>query len=201
MDEHVVYSAIAVLIAMARQAFLNQTRFPRLWKAFQTVAGFLHDKRALCLLKYQGQPAVLEVGCSVGTIASVFARSGSRLHRSRYRQLVVVEPVLPEPGDPAFFRLFLRLEQGRFVRATQVLEGLLGDVPRLTLVTSETHVVGASPWSVPRCARFGVYVLQRSLGAEEPIRYRVLKIVGMAQADALAAPTRCAPRCDWQVAS
>jgi len=219
---------------MALQAFLNQTRFPRLWKAFQNVAGGLHDKRALCLLKYQGQPSVLEVGCSVGTIASVFARdpevaytgldidppvirraqeafrttpnctfvcqdirefskSGRRFGFVLFAgichhvepgelralleagaslltddgQLVVVDPVLPGPGDPAFFRLFLRLEQGRFVRATQALEGLLSDVPRLTLVTSETHVVGASPWSVPRCARFGVYVLQRSLGAEE----------------------------------
>ena len=76
-------------------------------------------------------------------------------------QLVVVEPVLPDPDDPAFFHLFLRLEQGSFVRASEALQSLLRDVPQLTIVSAETHVVGASPWSLPKCARFGVYVLQR----------------------------------------
>ena len=210
------------------QGFLNQSRFPRLWKAFQYVAGGLHDKRALCLLKYQGQRSVLEVGCSVGTIASVFARDPQvdytgldidmaviRYAQAAFQstpnctfvcedirdfakcgrrfgyllfagichhvepgelralltaaaslladdgQLVVVDPVLPERDDPAFFHLFLRLEQGSFVRGSEALETLLRDVPELTLVSSETHVVGASAWSVPKCARFGVYVLQR----------------------------------------
>ena len=213
------------------QGFLNQSRFPRLWKAFQNIAGGLHDKRALCLLKYRGQPTVLEVGGSVGTIASVFARdpqvdytgldidaAAIRFARTAFDsqpncafvcqdirefakcgrrfgyvlfagichhveptelrsllqagaslladdgQLVVVDPVLPAPDDPAFFHLFLRLEQGSFVRASEALQTLLRDVPGLTLASSETHVVGASAWSRPKCARFGVYVLQRRVG-------------------------------------
>jgi SAM-dependent methyltransferase len=207
--------------------FLTQSRFPRLWKAFQHIAGGLHDKRALCLLKYRGQRTVLEVGCSVGTIARVFAcdpqvdytgldidlaavRFAQEAFKSKRNctfvcqdlrefakggrrfgfvlfagichhvepgeltallqagasvladdgQLVVIDPVLPEPGDPAFFHLFLRLEQGSFVRANDALQALFRDVPELTLVSSETHVVGASPWSLPKCARFGVYALQ-----------------------------------------
>jgi len=106
------------------QGFLNQSRFPRLWKAFHYVAGGLHDKRALCLLKLR---ALLTAG------ASLLADDG---------QLVVVDPVSPERDDPAFFHLFLRLEQGSFVRASEALDTLLRDVPELTLVSSETHVVG-----------------------------------------------------------
>lgn len=217
---------------MTLQRFLNQSRFPRLWKAFQNIAGGLHDKRALCLLKYRGQRTVLEVGCSVGTIASVFARdpdvdytgldidmAAIRFAQDAFKskpncrfvcqdirefavcgrdfgyvifagichhveptelrallqagaslltdggQLVVVDPVLPEPDDPAFFHLFLRLEQGSFVRANEALQALLRDIPELTLVSSETHVVGASPWSIPKCARFGVYTLRRDVGS------------------------------------
>jgi 2-polyprenyl-3-methyl-5-hydroxy-6-metoxy-1,4-benzoquinol methylase len=213
---------------MALRSILNQTRFPRLWQAFQSVCGGLHDKRALCLLKYQGQPTVLEVGCSVGTIARVFAcdpnvaYTGLDIdpHVIHYAQkalhatpnvsfvcqdvrefstcgrrfgyvlfagvchhvetgelqsmleagaslladdglLVVVDPVLPEAGDPSFFGWFLWLEQGSFVRTSQTLQQLLVGVPGLALVSSDTHVVGASAWSTPKCARFGVYVLQR----------------------------------------
>jgi cyclopropane fatty-acyl-phospholipid synthase-like methyltransferase len=213
---------------MAFRETLNQSRFPRLWTLFQILIGGLRDKRALCLLKYRGQRDVLEVGCSVGTIAAAFLEhpdvlytgldideSAIRHARRAFRnhanftfvcqdlrqfatggrrfgylllagvchhldeeelrvmlraaasllaedgQLVVVDPVLPEPGDPRFFTLFLQLEQGHYVRTNDALGRILEDVRELTLVTSETHVVGASPLSIPVCARFGVYVMRR----------------------------------------
>jgi cyclopropane fatty-acyl-phospholipid synthase-like methyltransferase len=52
--------------------FLTQSRFPTLWKIFQFLIGGTIDKRKLCILKYQGQQQILEVGCSLGNIATVF---------------------------------------------------------------------------------------------------------------------------------
>ena len=55
-------------------AYLNQTRFPTLWKLFQLTIGGTIDKRKLCLLKYSGQKRILEIGCSLGNIAQVFKK-------------------------------------------------------------------------------------------------------------------------------
>ena len=52
--------------------FLTQSRFPRLWLLMQYAIGGTPCKQALALEHYQGQKRVLEIGCSVGNISSVF---------------------------------------------------------------------------------------------------------------------------------
>ncbi len=51
---------------------LSQTHSPRLWLLFQYLLGGTVDKRRFAIMKYSGQPRVLEIGCSVGNISSVF---------------------------------------------------------------------------------------------------------------------------------
>ena len=55
-------------------ALLTQSRFPGLWRLFQYWIGGTVDKRSLCLLEYNGQERVLEVGCSLGNIARAFLK-------------------------------------------------------------------------------------------------------------------------------
>ena len=55
-------------------ALLDQSSFPRLWRAFQFYLGGNGDKCRLALRHYTGQAEVLEVGCSLGNIASAFVR-------------------------------------------------------------------------------------------------------------------------------
>ena len=79
---------------------------------------------------------------------------------SKDGQLIVVDPVLPEPSDPKFFSLFLKLEQGSNVRSGASLESLLRRANELTLNDSEYHFVASTPFAAPKCARFGLYVLK-----------------------------------------
>ena len=53
---------------------LSQSNFPRAWLIFQNLIGGNGDKQRLALKHYQGQRRILEVGCSVGNISSVFSR-------------------------------------------------------------------------------------------------------------------------------
>lgn len=55
-------------------AFLSQTRFPRLWLLMQNLMGGNACKQQLAIEYYGGQKRVLEIGCSVGNISSVFRR-------------------------------------------------------------------------------------------------------------------------------
>src|ERR1700733_5549900 len=51
---------------------LTQSRFPQLWLLMQNTIGGTPCKQALAIEHYQGQKRVLEIGCSVGNISSVF---------------------------------------------------------------------------------------------------------------------------------
>jgi len=53
---------------------LSQSNFPLLWDWFQFWIGGTIDKRKLCSLDISGNERVLEVGCSTGNIAEIFAR-------------------------------------------------------------------------------------------------------------------------------
>jgi SAM-dependent methyltransferase len=75
-------------------------------------------------------------------------------------RVVVVEPLLPRTDDPLLVRQFIRLEQGRHVLTGAAFERLLRGLEGLELCELGEHLVGATPWSVPACARFGVYVLR-----------------------------------------
>ena len=75
--------------------------------------------------------------------------------------LVVVDPLTPVPEDNCFIKWFLNLEQGKFVRRELEMSMLLRNVPGFQLREAEVHYVGATPFSVPNCARFGVYVLSK----------------------------------------
>jgi len=66
----------------------------------------------------------------------------------------VVDPVLPEPGDPWLVRRYWRLDQGGHIRSAAALRGLLSAARDLEIASSETRWVGATPWGWPRCARF-----------------------------------------------
>jgi ubiquinone/menaquinone biosynthesis C-methylase UbiE len=52
--------------------FFEQSRFPRLWLLMQNAIGGKAGKQALATKHYKGQTRVLEIGCSVGNISSVF---------------------------------------------------------------------------------------------------------------------------------
>lgn len=75
--------------------------------------------------------------------------------------LVVVDPLIPEPEDNWFIKWFLNIEQGKNVRRENDMSRLLCNVSGLRLEETEIHYVGATPFSVPICARFGVYVLSK----------------------------------------
>lgn len=53
--------------------FLSQSRFPRLWLFMQNTIGGNAAKQALAIENYRGQRRVLEIGCSVGNISTVFS--------------------------------------------------------------------------------------------------------------------------------
>jgi SAM-dependent methyltransferase len=53
-------------------SFLNQSRFPTLWQWFQYLIGGSCHKRRMARLRYSGAVNVLEVGCSVGNLATAF---------------------------------------------------------------------------------------------------------------------------------
>lgn len=213
-------------------AFCTQTRFPTLWKIFQYSIGGTIDKRKLCVLKYQGQERILEVGCSLGNIAKVFQKLPNIFYTGididsvviSYAQkdfatwnnfnflsqdihkfaqesqekfdyilfagifhhiddescqsmlkivtqlmknrgiVVVVDPLLPKPQDNWFIHWFLNLEQGKYLRRESEMYRILSNVPGLQLEEAEVHYVGATPFSIPKCARFGVYVLSKPAG-------------------------------------
>lgn len=73
--------------------------------------------------------------------------------------LVVVDPLIPEPNDNWFMKLFLNLEQGKYVRRESDMSRLLSSVPGFQFEASEIHYIGATVFSLPICARFGLYVL------------------------------------------
>lgn len=76
-------------------------------------------------------------------------------------QIVVVDPVVPRDSDPWLVRQFIRIERGECLRSGRAMVDLLGRVDTLELVHSEELLIGATPLSVPTCARFGVYELRR----------------------------------------
>jgi cyclopropane fatty-acyl-phospholipid synthase-like methyltransferase len=80
-----------------------------------------------------------------------------------YGRLMVVDPLMPESEDGRFIHWFLKLEQGKYVRKQAELLWLLRGIPGLHMEAAETHFVGATPWSIPRCARFGVFLLSKTL--------------------------------------
>jgi 2-polyprenyl-3-methyl-5-hydroxy-6-metoxy-1,4-benzoquinol methylase len=51
---------------------LSQSRFPRLWLLMQKTIGGNACKQQFAIEHYRGQSKVLEIGCSVGNISSVF---------------------------------------------------------------------------------------------------------------------------------
>ena len=56
---------------------------------------------------------------------------------------------------------FVKLEQGKHVRRDADMRGLVRSVAGFQLEEVEIHYVGATPVSVPKCARFGVYKLSK----------------------------------------
>jgi 2-polyprenyl-3-methyl-5-hydroxy-6-metoxy-1,4-benzoquinol methylase len=78
-------------------------------------------------------------------------------------KLVIIEPLIPEKQDSRFFSIFLKLEKGKFLRTNDNLCHILTKIKNLNLIESQMHYVGATPLSWPKCARFGIYTLTRSI--------------------------------------
>jgi SAM-dependent methyltransferase len=74
-------------------------------------------------------------------------------------KLVVVDPVQPDASDSWLVRNYLRVERGMSVRRAEALLDRLSHVDGLRVIATESDLVGATPWSVPLCARFLVCVL------------------------------------------
>jgi 2-polyprenyl-3-methyl-5-hydroxy-6-metoxy-1,4-benzoquinol methylase len=54
--------------------FVDQNRFPRLWLLMQLTIGGNKAKQAFAVKWYKSQSRVLEIGCSVGNVSSIFAK-------------------------------------------------------------------------------------------------------------------------------
>lgn len=76
--------------------------------------------------------------------------------------VVVVDLLMPEPQDNWFIHWFINLEQGKYVRKESEMYSILSNIPGLQLKEAEVHYVGATPFSLPKCAKFGVYVLSQT---------------------------------------
>lgn len=81
---------------------------------------------------------------------------------SRNGTLVVVDPLIPEPDDTWLMKWFMNLEQGKYVRRGGDMFKLLSSVPGFQCEVAEIHYVGATVFSLPICARFGLYVLSKN---------------------------------------
>jgi len=54
--------------------FLSQKNFPRLWFLFQKVVGSTKDKQKLAIRSLNNHKKILEIGCSVGNVSTVFKK-------------------------------------------------------------------------------------------------------------------------------
>ena len=75
--------------------------------------------------------------------------------------LVVVDRLSPRKNDNWFIHVFKKLERGEYVRDESEMQSILKDLPGFKLRSVETCLIGATPLSIPKCARFGVYVLSK----------------------------------------
>ena len=80
-------------------------------------------------------------------------------------RLVVVDPLVPEAEDSWFLHTFVKLEQGKHLRTGKELETLLRGLRAFEVREARMRYVNATPLSFPRCARFGVYVLEKRKGS------------------------------------
>lgn len=75
-------------------------------------------------------------------------------------KLVVVDPLIPTHDDSWFLHLFIKIEQGIYLRNGEKFRSMLEKIPGFRLDETEEHFTGCSPFHLPRCARFGVYTLK-----------------------------------------
>ena len=76
-------------------------------------------------------------------------------------QCVIVDPVFPLSDDPKLFHRFIKLEQGEHVRTRDEFDRILSNLSSMTITNSYYRLVGATPLSVPKVARFVVYILHK----------------------------------------
>jgi len=72
-------------------------------------------------------------------------------------QLIVIDILQPEPEDTWLLHRYIKIDQGEYIRDDASLRALIEGVTKIK--ESEIHYVGATPYSVPIIARFGVYTL------------------------------------------
>ena len=74
---------------------------------------------------------------------------------------VVVDPLIPNSKDSSFIRLFLKIEQGRYLRTGKALVNIIEQTENLSICNNNEFLISASPFGFPVCARFGVYRAKR----------------------------------------
>ena len=72
-------------------------------------------------------------------------------------QLIVIDILQPEPQDSWLLHQYIKIDQGEYIRSDAKLRSLIQTTS--DLVEVEIHYIGASPFSIPICARFGIYTL------------------------------------------
>ena len=145
----------ATAITTARRRFVHQARFRFICEPLTTFSkgGQTFDYILFAAILHHVDDATC---AELLAAAADLARPGVTI--------AVVEPLLPDETDPPFVRLFIHIEQGEYVRSDADMRRLLGSQDSVALEKSEMHYIGATPFSVPKCARFGVYVLKARSG-------------------------------------
>lgn len=74
-------------------------------------------------------------------------------------KLVVIDPLVPEKTDPLFHSVFLKLEQGEYLRKHEEMKSLLKKIDGMKILRDEKKLMGATPLSIPKSCTFGIYEL------------------------------------------
>ena len=87
------------------------------------------------------------------------AAAGLLTERGR---LVVVDPLLPSKEDHWFIKMFIKLEQGMYLRNGDELRSIIEKVNGLKIENDKEVLVSSTPLGWPLCARFAVSTLIRA---------------------------------------
>ncbi len=73
--------------------------------------------------------------------------------------IVVLDLVLPEAVDSFLVRNGYKIDQGKFIRSHVEMKDLLNQLDKVALLSSEIQYLGATPFTIPKIARLGLYHL------------------------------------------
>ncbi|CBW25258.1 conserved hypothetical protein [Halobacteriovorax marinus SJ] len=77
-------------------------------------------------------------------------------------RLLITDPLETSSSDPLMYRIFMKLEQGKFLRSKEELDKLVSSAVDLELLSSEVVPVYPTFIKVPKVCDFRVYYFQKS---------------------------------------